>query len=60
MLCLLVFLVAMAGVGCGGGGGNNNNGNTGTTAGGYTFTVRGTDASTGKVIETGTIALTVD
>ncbi len=59
LLSLLVFLVAMAGVGCGGGGGNNNNGNTGTTAGSYTFTVTGTDAATGKVIETGTITVSV-
>jgi subtilase family serine protease len=59
MLSLLVFLVAMAGVGCGGGSGNNNNGNTGTTAGTYTFTVTGTDAATGKIIETATITVSV-
>ena len=55
-------LVAMLGVlsGCGGGGGGGGGGtsNPGTTAGTYTFTVKGTDS--GGVPQSATLTLTVN
>jgi subtilase family serine protease len=60
LLSLLVFLVAMAGTGCGGGGGGSNNPpvTIGTTAGTYTFTLKGTDAN--SVSATTTLTLNVN
>ena len=59
MLGLLVFLVAMAGVGCGGGGSKTPT-NPGTTAGAYVFSVTATDAATGKVTSAGNLNVTVN
>ena len=63
MLGVLVFLVAMAGVGCsggGGGGGGGNSGTPGTTVGTYTFTVTATDSKTSTITNTGTVTVTVN
>ncbi len=59
MLSLMVFLVAMAGIGCGGGG-SNNNGTPGTTTGTYTFTVTGTDSVTSSTTENTVVTVTVN
>ncbi len=63
MLCLLVFLVAMAGVsGCGGAGpgaGSSHPNTPGTTPGTYTFLVTGTDSVTATDTTSTTVTLTV-
>ena len=61
ILGVLVFaaIVGMS-IGCGSSGSGNNGGggNSGTTAGTYTFTVSGSDASTGKITSSAQVTVT--
>jgi subtilase family serine protease len=61
MLGLLVFIAAVAGIGCGGGvnsGGGTNPGNLGTTPGTYTITINGTASNV--VITPISVSVTVE
>lgn len=64
LFSVLAVIVIGGAVGCGGGGSGSGGGgggtkNPGTTAGGYTITVTGADAATGKVTSTVAVTLTV-
>ncbi|HEX3472821.1 MAG TPA: hypothetical protein VHT28_16690, partial [Silvibacterium sp.] len=62
---LLFAAIVGMGIGCGSGGGNSGGGGgggtttPGTTAGAYVITVTGTDASTGKLVQSATVNVTV-
>ncbi len=62
--CIALLAVAFGVVGCGGGSGSSGTTsvttNPGTTAGGYTVTVTGTDAATGKITSSTAVTLTVN
>ncbi len=64
MLCLLVFLVGMAGIGCGGGGGIGSGTNPSapgaTTPGTYTFQITGTDSTTSTITTNTTFTVVVN
>ena len=62
LFMLLAIAFTVTAIGCGGSGSHTTTpvGSSGTTAGAYTVTVSGTDAATGKIVETTTISVNVN
>ena len=61
VLMILAIASTVVAIGCGGGSHTTTPvGSTGTTAGAYTVTVSGTDAATGKIVETTAISVNVN
>jgi hypothetical protein len=61
LFMMLAIAFTVASIGCGGSGSHTTTpvGSSGTTAGAYTVTVSGTDAATGKIVQTTTISVNV-
>jgi ABC-type glycerol-3-phosphate transport system substrate-binding protein len=60
LLGMIVLAIAFTAAGCGGSSGTQQTGASGTTAGTYTVTVTGVDASTGKITETTALSVVVN
>jgi trimeric autotransporter adhesin len=61
LFMLVAITFAVSAIGCGGSGSQSTpGGSSGTTVGAYTVTVTGTDAATGKIVETTAISVNVN
>jgi trimeric autotransporter adhesin len=60
LFMMLAIVFAVTAIGCGGGSTTTPPPPSGTTAGAYTVTVTGTDAATGKIVETTAVSVTVN
>jgi trimeric autotransporter adhesin len=62
LFMMLAVAFTVAAIGCGGSGSHTTTpvGSSGTTVGAYTVTVTGTDAATGKIVETTAISVNVN